>query len=300
MTAGMPHKKDEEESKDMDQEKTGVRIEEVEAPKPPQKEKDDATELLKAMAFAAVIALVIRSFLFEPFNIPSSSMFPTLLVGDYLFVKKWSYGYSRYSFPLDLIRFPGRIMEGDIVRGDVAVFRQPKRTGIDYIKRVIGLPGDKIQVKQGQLYLNGQPVPRDRIGTESYPDEDGVRVFVKYVETLPPDAKNPKGLKHYIYEISDDGELDNTPEFEVPEGYFFAMGDNRDRSLDSRVPRELGYVPMENMVGPAGFIFFSIDDIGDACVREGMLAAFRSTGCKLIEYPMAIRWKRLFKTVNAL
>ena len=287
------------EADDMEQPQAAV--EEIKAPaKEKEKEKDDATELLKAMAFAAVIALVIRSFLFEPFNIPSSSMFPTLLVGDYLFVKKWTYGYSRYSFPLDIIRFQGRVMEAMPERGDVVVFRQPKKAGIDYIKRVIGLPGDTVQVKQGLLYLNGKVVPRDFKGTENVPDEEGFRVFSKYVETLPPDEKNPEGVKHYIYEISDDDSLDNTPEFVVPPDHFFAMGDNRDRSADSRLPRELGYVPIENLIGPASVLFFSTEGAPNDCNSEGMFAALSNTFCKVGGYAKAIRFSRIFKSVNSI
>jgi len=258
------------------------------------KEKDDAVELLKAMAFAAAIALLIRSFLFEPFNIPSGSMFPSLLVGDYLFVKKWTYGYSQYSFPLDVIPMKGRMLEGIPERGDVAVFRQPKREGVDYIKRIIGLPGDKIQVTEGRLYINGTIVPRQNEGTESYETEGRPFMFTRYIETLP------NGAKHYIYEISDHESLDNTPEFTVPEGHYFAMGDNRDQSLDSRVERELGPVPAKNLIGPASFIFFSTEGIGDKCVYTGVFAAIQATGCKAVEYIKAIRYGRIFKRVNSL
>ncbi len=258
------------------------------------KEKDDAVELLKAMAFAAAIALVIRSFLFEPFNIPSGSMFPSLLVGDYLFVKKWTYGYSQYSFPLDAVPMQGRIMAGTPQRGDVAVFRQPKREGVDYIKRIIGLPGDKIQVTEGRLYINGTMVPRQNEGTETYETEGRPFQFTRYIETLP------NGVKHFIYEISDHESLDNTPEFTVPEGHYFAMGDNRDQSLDSRVEQELGPVPAKNLIGPASFIFFSTEGIGDKCVYTGVFAAIQSTGCKAVEYVKAIRYGRIFKSVNSL
>lgn len=264
----------------------------------PLKEKDDATELLKAMAVAAVIALAIRSFLFEPFNIPSSSMFPNLLVGDYLFVKKWSYGYSRYSFPLDLIPFNGRVVSSEPARGDIIVFRQPKKTGIDYIKRLIGLPGDRIQVKEGRLYINGDIVQRELVGTETYPDEEGPRIFTKYIETLPAPKSGGEAVKHYIYELSDNDSLDNTPEFIVPAGHFFMMGDNRDRSLDSRVPHELGYVPFDNLIGPASFIFFSTEGIGEKCEYDGTFAAMKATFCRIVEYPKAVRFSRLLRRVH--
>jgi len=280
----------------MEQDKTADLPVSEAAPAPAKKkEKDDAVELLKAMAFAAAIALVIRSFIFEPFNIPSGSMFPSLLVGDYLFVKKWSYGYSQYSFPLDVIPLRGRMLGHAPERGDVAVFRQPKREGVDYIKRIIGLPGDKIQVTEGRLYINGEIVPRQLVtASESYETEGRPFLFNRYIETLP------NGVKHYIYEISDHEQLDNTKEFTVPDGHYFAMGDNRDQSLDSRVVEELGPVPEKNLIGPAMFIFFSTEGIGDKCVYDGVFAAIKATGCKAVEYVKAIRYGRLLKSVNSL
>lgn len=254
----------------------------------------DFIELFKAMAMAGLIALVIRTFLFEPFNIPSGSMFPTLLVGDYLFVEKYSYGYSKYSFPLDPPLFKGRILEREVKRGDVAVFRQPPHPQIDYIKRIVGLPGDTIEVREGQLYINGKAVPREYLGTEQMADSISTTFFMKYNETLP------NGVKHHIYEISDSESLDNTPVFTVPEGHYFAMGDNRDQSQDSRVEYEVGFVPAENLVGRAGFLFFSVDSIGNACDRDGMLAAVKSLGCKMIEWPKAIRYSRIFNRVSTL
>ncbi|MDE1151794.1 MAG: signal peptidase I [Micavibrio sp.] len=259
-----------------------------------RKEKDDATELVKAMVFAAIIALLIRSLLFEPFNIPSGSMFPTLLVGDYLFVEKWSYGYSMYSFPLDAIPFHGRLMQSPVTRGDVVVFRQPKRVGIDYIKRIIGLPGDRIQVKEGRLYINGDMVPRKPEGMESLKDEGQVHMFHKYLETLP------NGVEHYIYELGDSEALDNTPEYVVPENHYFAMGDNRDQSLDSRVQSEVGYIPEENLIGRAVMLFYSSDEGDDDCQRDGVFGAIRSVGCKAVELPKNIRFSRIFHRVSAL
>jgi signal peptidase I len=267
-----------------------VKVMPVEAPK----QKDDAIELLKAMAFAAVIALFIRSFLFEPFNIPSGSMFPTLLVGDYLFVAKYSYGYSKYSFPGDFFPIQGRFFESQPKRGDVAVFRQPKHPEIDYIKRIIGLPGDRIQVKEGRLYINGKIVPRDFQGTENFKDEDTFNVYSKYEETLP------NGVKHNIYEISDDGPLDNTTEYEVPKNMYFAMGDNRDASLDSRVQDQVGFVPAENLIGRAAFIFYSTEGLQGQCSKEGALAALQNVACMIYTYPQAIRFNRIFRSVNQL
>lgn len=284
---------EEQESGEMDQEQAEQAQEKPEEARP-EKERDEAVELLKAMAIAAVIALLIRSFLFEPFNIPSGSMYPTLLVGDYLFVKKWEYGYSAYSFPLDAIPIRGRWMGKEPKRGDVAVFRQPLRPGVDYIKRIVGLPGDRVQVKEGRLYINGEIVLREPLGPENFNDEGNFRVYQKYIETLPG------GVKHYIFEVSDNEALDNTPEFVVPQEHYFAMGDNRDQSLDSRVPLELGFVPAENLIGPAAFLFFSTEGIGDRCVKDGIFAAFKATGCKFVEYAKAVRYGRIFKSVNAL
>lgn len=258
------------------------------------KQKDDFRELLKAMTIAAVIALVIRTFLFEPFNIPSASMYPSMLIGDYLFVEKYSYGYSQYSLPLGLIKFEGRIMADDPKRGDVAVFRKPTDTRIDYIKRVIGLPGDTVQLKEGRLYLNGEMVKREWLGSEQQNDGHNTNVYQKYKETLP------NGVEHYIYEISDNDYYDNTREFLVPQGFYFVMGDNRDGSLDSRAQDEVGFVPAKNMIGRAAILFYSTEGIGDKCVREGIFAAMQSVGCKVIEWPKAIRYSRMFRRVHKL
>jgi signal peptidase I len=256
---------------------------------------DDILELAKALALAAVIALTIRSFLLEPFNIPSGSMLPTLLVGDYLFVEKYSYGYSKYSFPLDLGPFSGRIWFTQPKRGDIAVFRQPKHPDIDYIKRIVGLPGDKIQMRGGALYINGEPVPR-AFKAREHDSENGVHNnYTKYIETLPD-----TGVKHYIYEISDDERYDNTTVYTVPQGHYFAMGDNRDGSLDSRAQSDVGYVPEENLVGRAWFIFFSTAGSGGDCARDGALAQIKSLACELAEMPGAIRYSRILKRVNSI
>jgi signal peptidase I len=276
-----------------DEEKEMIKQAAVET-KPQEKDEDDIIELVKAMAVAAVMALLIRSFAFEPFNIPSGSLLPTLQIGDYLFVEKYAYGYSKYSFPLDLINFNGRIFSAQPKRGDIAVFRQPKKIGIDYIKRIIGLPGDKIQVRDGILYINDKGVMRDFRNAETITDDGRAALYKRYIETLP------NGVQHYIYEISDDGRYDNTPEYTVPEGFYFAMGDNRDSSLDSRAQDELGFVPAENLIGRAWFIFFSTEGTGSKCDRQGTFAVAASLGCKLVEWPQAIRYNRFFKNVNKI
>jgi signal peptidase I len=208
-------------------------------------------ETFRTVFYAVLIALVIRTFAYEPFNIPSGSMLPTLLIGDYLFVSKFSYGYSRYSLPFGPPLFEGRIVETMPERGDVAVFKLPRDNKTDYIKRIVGLPGDTIQTIDGILHINGVAVGREQV--EDYVDSNGVS-YTQYVETLP------NGVSHRIIERGDTGFLDNAGPFEVPEGHFFAMGDNRDNSQDSRVLNAVGYVPSENLIGRAEFLFLSADE----------------------------------------
>ncbi len=205
--------------------------------------------------WALLIALGIRSFAFEPYNIPSGSMIPSLLIGDYLFITKYDYGYSRHSFPFSLPIIPsGRIFDKMPKQGDIVVFRmtpeiQPSLpTSIDYIKRVIALPGDTVQMKDGRLYINDVLVDRKEIGKETTVIENREVIYTKYIETLP------NGVTHHIYEINDNLQADNTEKITVPEGYFFAMGDNRDNSLDCRF---FGAVPLVNLEGKARFIFYS-------------------------------------------
>ena len=234
-------------------------------------------DTVKTIGYAVLFALIIRTVGFEPFNIPSKSMVPTLLVGDYLFVSKFSYGYSRYSLPFGLPLIPGRIWYTVPKVGDVAVFKTPEDNKTDYIKRIIGLPGDHIQMKEGRLYINGKMVQRREVttltgcGLNGLSLEGGVKA---YEETLP------NGKVHPIIEISDHEMLDNTREYVVPPGHFFAMGDNRDNSQDSRVQDHVGYVPMENLVGRAEFLFFSTD--GSAHFWE------------IWKWPFAMRFSRFF------
>ena len=240
-------------------------------------------ETVKTIVYAVLIALVVRTVAYEPFNIPSGSMVPTLLVGDYLFVSKFSYGYSRYSLPFGLPLFSGRIFGREPHRGDVAVFKLPTDNSTDYIKRIVGLPGDKIQVRHGDLYINDQLVPRRQVGEYMYQEGGSVVMLRQYIETLPGRAGEP-GVEHRIIKIGDNGPLDNTPVYEVPPGHYFGMGDNRDNSQDSRVLSMVGYIPAENLVGRAEFIFFSTD--GSARWWE------------LWRWPFAVRYGRLLSAAH--
>ena len=211
-------------------------------------------ESVKTVVYAALIAIGIRTVAFEPFNIPSGSMIPTLLVGDYLFVSKFSYGYSRHSIPFSPPLFKGRIMERSPERGDVIVFKLPRDGRTDYIKRLIGLPGDRVQMREGRLWINDKEVPREALPPVMIDSGYGfTRNVQRYKETFP------NGRQFVTYDFGPDGEVDNTQTFVVPEGHYFFMGDNRDNSLDSRVPSEMGvgFVPAENLVGKAQIILLS-------------------------------------------
>ena len=238
-------------------------------------------DTVRTVIYAVLIALFVRTVAYEPFNIPSGSMIPTLLVGDYLFVSKFSYGYSRYSLPFGVPLFSGRIFFTPPQRGDVVVFKLPRDPSVDYIKRVIGLPGDRIQVRDSLLYINDEPVKRERIEDYVYRDGGVTLRQSQYIETLP------NGRRHRIIQISDNGPLDNTDVYVVPAGHYFMMGDNRDNSLDSRVAEGrggVGYVPAENLVGRAEFLFFSTD--GSARIWE------------FWKWPFAIRYDRPFEGIH--
>jgi signal peptidase I len=241
------------------------------------KKQEGFWETLRTVFYAIFVALVIRTFLFEPFNIPSGSMIPTLLVGDYLFVSKYSYGYSRHSFPFSFMPFSGRVMESAPKRGDVVVFKLPRDNKTDYIKRVIGLPGDTVRVQDGRLFINGVLVEREKVDDYVYRDTTGSLLrSLQYREILPG------GVSHLILEDGDNRRFDNTPEFKVPDGHYFMMGDNRDHSLDSR--SEVGFVPAENLVGRAEFLFFSTD--GTAAIWQ------------VWRWPLATRFSRFFTGIN--
>ncbi|MBV9653651.1 MAG: signal peptidase I [Acetobacteraceae bacterium] len=231
-------------------------------------------ENVKTIVYAGLIAIAIRTFLFEPFNIPSGSMIPTLLVGDYLFVAKYSYGYSRFSFPFSPPLFSGRLPPETPHRGDVVVFKLPSDNATDYIKRIVGLPGDHVQMRAGQLYINGQLVPRQPDGN-CVADDNGIHmVEQKFREELPG------GVSHDICKATEEGFANNTPDYLVPADRVFAMGDNRDNSLDSRfMDRGVGFVPIENLVGRAEFIFFSIDA--------------EAPWWQFWQWPAEIRWSRI-------
>jgi signal peptidase I len=257
---------------------------------PTNKSEESVWDLVKVILQALLIAFVVRTFFFQPFNIPSGSMIPTLLIGDYLFVNKLSYGYSKYSFNFSIglggrdlfkfgpVPFEGRILANVPARGDIAVFKLPADNETDYIKRVIGLPGDRIRVTDGVLYINDVAVKRERLNDLDMDASAGVRGPIRqYREILP------NGVSYVTYDLWDQGTADNTQEFKVPPNHYFMMGDNRDNSTDSRFP-QVGYVPYENLVGRATIIFFSHDP--------------RYALYEFWDWPFAIRWGRLFTLVN--
>ena len=235
-------------------------------------------ETIRTLVSALLIALVIRTFLFEPFNIPSASMVPSLLVGDFLFVSKFSYGYGSQGTFMGLIPFAGRVGGHDPQRGDVVVFKWPRDPSVDYIKRLIGLPGDSVQMRHGLLYINGAPVDRDR-QADVNPAGNPPSNAVDYLEHLP------NGPTHTIRKLADEGGLNDTDVFVVPPHHYFFMGDNRDNSSDSRAPNGgVGFVPEENLVGKAEILFFSIDD--------------HTHFWEFWTWPWTVRWSRLLTWIH--
>lgn len=245
-------------------------------------DKGGIGETIKIVVHALILALIVRTLLFQPFNIPSGSMKDTLLIGDYLFVSKFSYGYSRFSLPFSPNIFSGRITGfwgGLPQRGDIAVFKLPRDESTDYIKRVIGLPGDRIQMVNGVLTINGQAVARQRLPDIVTKDALGTERRVgRWKETLP------NGVSYETLDLDPNGYWDRTDVYTVPPGHYFMMGDNRDNSTDSRVSPEqggVGYVPLDNFVGRAEVIFFSVE--------EGARA------WEVWRWPWTVRFERLFK-----
>lgn len=264
-------------------------------PKSPKKEETTG-EMVRSFFIAILIALVFRSVAYEPFHIPSGSMLSTLYQGDYIFVSKLSYGYSRYSFPFGMDFFDGRKFFTEPKRGDIIVFRPPGKERTDYIKRLIGLPGDRIQMKNGRLYINGTAVEVTFRTQMQVPNEEGGLYKVRrYTETLPG------GVQHTILDTRDGNlscvervtqaqqcqnwfDSDNTPEYLVPEKHYFMMGDNRDNSEDSRFKNGVGFVPEENLVGRAEIIFLSL---------KGGVPIW-----KIWEWPKAFRNDRWFTSLG--
>jgi signal peptidase I len=245
-------------------------------PAPAAKPKSELRETIVFLVKLAIVVFIFRSFILSPFSIPSQSMLPRLLIGDYLFITKWNYGYSRHSFPWSLPLVPGRVFASTPARGDVVVFKAPPGNASDYIKRVIGLPGDTIQMVNGQLVLNGRPVPKQRVAdfvvplTPNYPADTECPAEFQAVVANAPSCRYmqfretlPGGRSYNVLDRGDNPSADDTGVYTVPAGHVFLMGDNRDASADSRFPASeggaIGMVPMENIEGKALVTFWSTD-----------------------------------------
>ena len=241
------------------------------------KVKSSLINNFKALFWALIIAGVIRTFAIEPFKIPSGSMKPNLLVGDFLFVSKWDYGYSRYSFPFGLPPFKGKIFESNPERGDIIVFKLPGQENINYVKRLVGLPGETIKVVNGKIYLKTENSTDFEVLDQI---EDGFFYDDQYGKEIQQLIEN----EYRILNITNDGPLDYTPEYEIPNDKFFFMGDNRDNSSDSRILSGVGFVPKVNIVGKVWFIWFSVD-------TDFSLSKFWNL-------PLHIRYDRLFNVIK--
>jgi len=241
------------------------------APAPAKEEKQE--NFFVFLVKLIVLVVVFRSFIFSPFNIPSESMLPRLLNGDYLLASKWSYGFSKYSLPFSAPLIPGRIFARQPNRGDIVIFKAPPGNDVDYIKRVIGLPGDSVQVRGGQVFLNGRPIPKQRIANFVLPLTPNTRCYAVEFETQLPDGSMacsypqfretlPEGKSYNVLDLGTQPQ-DDTVVFKVPADHMFLMGDNRDNSLDSRFPaiegEGIGLVPQANLVGRAAVMMFSTD-----------------------------------------
>ena len=241
------------------------------------KVKSSLINNFKALFWALIIAGVIRTFAIEPFKIPSGSMKPNLLVGDFLFVSKWDYGYSRYSFPFGLPPFKGKIFESNPERGDIIVFKLPGQENINYVKRLVGLPGETIKVVNGKIYLKTENSTDFEVLDQI---EDGFFYDDQYGKEIQQLIEN----EYRVLNITNDGPLDYTPEYKIPKDKFFFMGDNRDNSSDSRILSGVGFVPKVNIVGKVWFIWFSVD-------KDFSLSKFWNL-------PFHIRYDRLFNTIK--
>ena len=232
---------------------------------------------IKSIFLAIFIAVLIRSFIFEPFNIPSGSMKPNLLVGDFIFVSKWSYGYSKHSLPFSIPLIPNKLLSKYPNRGDVVVFKTPADNRTDYIKRVIGLPGDKIKIVNGDIIINNNIVLRKKIEDFIDIDKIGKKFRIRQYKEYFYD------LEINILDLNDQSLVDNTIEYFIPDDHFFVMGDNRDNSQDSRFLNNVGYIHMNNLIGKAQYIFFSLEN---------------SRFFELWKWPKAIRYKRIMKKIK--
>ena len=241
------------------------------------KVKSSLINNFKALFWALIIAGVIRTFAIEPFKIPSGSMKPNLLVGDFLFVSKWDYGYSRYSFPFGLPPFKGKIFESNPERGDIIVFKLPGQENINYVKRLVGLPGETIKVVNVKIYLKTENSTDFEVLDQI---EDGFFYDDQFGKEIQQLIEN----EYRILNITNDGPLDYTPEYEIPNDKFFFMGDNRDNSSDSRILSGVGFVPKVNIVGKVWFIWFSVD-------TDFSLSKFWNL-------PLHIRYDRLFNVIK--